>query len=127
MFRIGVHTSIAGSIDLSVERARSNKCTTLQIFTRNPRRWNYIALSKEESKCFRDKLSKTNIKDPLSLSTIEDVDNLRLGLANVDAVLQDISAIVNGYVAYKVTPPDAKEVEEAKSNYEEPSEIEYSF
>ena len=74
-----------------------------------------------------NKLSKTNIKDPLSLSTIEDVDNLRLGLANVDAVLQDISAIVNGYVAYKVTPPDTKEVEEAKSNYEEPSEIEYSF
>lgn len=74
-----------------------------------------------------NKLSKTTIKDPLSLSTIESVDNLRLGLANVDAVLQDISAIVNGYVAYKVTPSEAKEVEESKSNYEKPSEIEYSF
>ena len=74
-----------------------------------------------------DKLSKTTIKDPLSLSTIEDVDNLRRGLANVDAALQDVSAIVNGYVTYKVAPPEASEVEETENNYEEPSEIEYSF
>ena len=74
-----------------------------------------------------DKLSKITIKNPLSLSAIKDVDDLRHGLANVDAALQDISAIVNGYVAYKVTPLDANEVEETKSNYEEPSETEYSF
>ena len=74
-----------------------------------------------------DKLSKTTIKDPLSLSTIEDVDSLRRGLANVDAALQDVSAIVNGYVAYKVAPSDANEVEETENNHEEPSEIEYSF
>lgn len=62
MFRVGVHTSITGSIDLSVERAITNRYTTFQIFTRNPRGWNYTALSKEESKGFREKLSKTNIR-----------------------------------------------------------------
>jgi deoxyribonuclease-4 len=36
---IGVHTSIAGGIELSLERARDLGCTTLQIFSHNPRQW----------------------------------------------------------------------------------------
>ena len=37
--RIGVHTSIAGGIYLSLERARELGCSTMQIFSHNPRQW----------------------------------------------------------------------------------------
>lgn len=37
--RLGVHTSIAGGIHLSAERARSLGCSTMQIFSHNPRQW----------------------------------------------------------------------------------------
>ncbi len=37
--RLGVHTSIAGGIHLSLERARELGCSTMQIFSHNPRQW----------------------------------------------------------------------------------------
>jgi deoxyribonuclease-4 len=37
--RLGVHTSIAGGIHLSLERARELGCTTVQLFSHNPRTW----------------------------------------------------------------------------------------
>lgn len=37
--RIGVHTSIAGGIHLSIERAKRLGCNTVQIFSHNPRSW----------------------------------------------------------------------------------------
>ncbi len=37
--RLGVHTSIAGGIHLSLERARGLGCSTMQIFSHNPRQW----------------------------------------------------------------------------------------
>lgn len=39
MRRIGVHTSIAGGLRRSLERARELGCNTLQIFSHNPRGW----------------------------------------------------------------------------------------
>jgi len=37
MHRVGVHTSIAGGICKSLERAKKLGCNTLQIFSHNPR------------------------------------------------------------------------------------------
>jgi deoxyribonuclease-4 len=37
--RIGAHKSIAGSIDLAIDRGLESSCECLQIFTRPPRRW----------------------------------------------------------------------------------------
>ena len=37
--RLGVHTSIAGGVHLSLERARELGCSTMQIFSHNPRQW----------------------------------------------------------------------------------------
>lgn len=37
--RLGVHTSIAGGVRLSLERARELGCNTVQIFSHNPRQW----------------------------------------------------------------------------------------
>ncbi|MCX7794000.1 MAG: deoxyribonuclease IV [Thermodesulfovibrionales bacterium] len=39
MQRLGVHCSIAGGIDLAMERAKALGCTTIQIFSHNPRNW----------------------------------------------------------------------------------------
>lgn len=51
--RVGVHTSIAGGISKAVDRAASLNCTTLQIFSHNPRQWRKNSISPEEAKRFR--------------------------------------------------------------------------
>ncbi len=53
MHRVGVHTSIAGGIHLSLERAHALGCTTLQIFSHNPRVWAVRERSEEELAQFR--------------------------------------------------------------------------
>ncbi len=52
---LGVHVSIAGSIDKAVERAKEMGCTTFQIFTRNPRGWKFSTLGQEEVYAFVNK------------------------------------------------------------------------
>ncbi len=39
MVTVGVHVSIAKSIDLAVDRAKEIGCDTFQIFSRSPRGW----------------------------------------------------------------------------------------
>ncbi|MDQ7786148.1 MAG: deoxyribonuclease IV [Thermodesulfovibrionales bacterium] len=39
MRKLGVHTSISGGLHLSLERAHALGCTTMQIFSHNPRGW----------------------------------------------------------------------------------------
>ena len=80
-------------------------------------------------------LSNFTIGDPLSLKSLENIDKLRRGLASVDAVLQDVSAIVGGYVSYKASEsmpqPDMNLVEEPQKDRpvadEKSPEAEYSF
>jgi len=51
--RLGVHTSIAGGIDLSLDRAQALGCNTMQIFSHNPRRWIIDKISEEEVGSFK--------------------------------------------------------------------------
>jgi len=46
--RLGVHTSIAGGLHLSLERAKELGCNTLQIFSHNPRGWALSARGPDE-------------------------------------------------------------------------------
>jgi deoxyribonuclease-4 len=59
---LGVHVSISGSIDLSVDRAVELGCTTFQIFTRNPRGWRYTKLKDRDVEAFRQKLNGYGFK-----------------------------------------------------------------
>jgi deoxyribonuclease-4 len=59
--RLGVHISIAGSIDLSVGRAIEKNCNTFQIFTRNPRGWAHKTLNSSQINRFKKKLARSNI------------------------------------------------------------------
>jgi len=59
--RLGAHVSIAGSLDLSVDRAVAKGCNTFQIFTRNPRGWSSKPLLKRVAKSFIDKVEQADI------------------------------------------------------------------
>ncbi|MGA2199906.1 MAG: deoxyribonuclease IV [Nitrososphaerales archaeon] len=59
---IGFHVSIAGSIDLAVDRALEANCTAFQLFTRNPRSWKYKPLREEEVRAFVEKRARAGFK-----------------------------------------------------------------
>jgi deoxyribonuclease-4 len=59
--KLGFHLSIKGSIDRAVNRAVEKGCNILQIFSRNPRRWQSKKLTLEETESFKTKLRKYGI------------------------------------------------------------------
>ena len=61
MRRLGVHTSIAGGMHLSLERAHALGCTTVQIFSHNPRGWEVKQILEEEAGKFKLLRRKYNI------------------------------------------------------------------
>ena len=61
-FRVGVHTSIAGGISRSVERAVSLKCTTLQLFSHNPRQWRKSPILMDEARRFAELRERHDIR-----------------------------------------------------------------
>ena len=79
-------------------------------------------------------LSDVEIVNPLSLYTMESVDSVRQRLAAIDATLQDVTAIVSGYVGFKASQATSQveqdtEAEEDKNEvkHEVPAQAEYSF
>ena len=61
MVKVGVHVSIAGSLDLAVDRAAGAGCDVFQIFSRNPRGWGFSPLLPEISEKFRQKIRSAGI------------------------------------------------------------------
>ncbi len=61
MVRVGVHVSIAKSLDTAIDKALEENCDTFQIFTRNPRGWKFSPLEPEELGTFKDKLGKSGL------------------------------------------------------------------
>ena len=84
--KLGVHVSIAGSIDLSIDRARSLGLNTFQIFTRNPRGWKFSDLKESNIVNFKNKILSENISTvvchmpylPNLSSPKEDVHNMSI-------------------------------------------------
>ncbi|MDA8085178.1 MAG: deoxyribonuclease IV [Nitrospiraceae bacterium] len=62
--RLGVHTSIAGGLAKGLERARALGCSTLQIFSHNPRSWSLTDIPEEEARLFRSMREKLGL-DPV--------------------------------------------------------------
>ncbi len=65
MVRVGVHVSIAGSIDKAVDRAIEKGCDTFQIFTRNPRGWKIKELTETDAMRFIEKVKRSGIFPPV--------------------------------------------------------------
>ena len=58
---VGLHVSIAGSIDRAVDNAVAAGCTAFQIFTRNPRGWAAKPLTSKDVTSFKEKLAASKI------------------------------------------------------------------
>ena len=59
--RFGFHISIAQGVSTVIEKAKKTRCETVQLFSRNPRGWNYKSLPPEEIECFKAQLRKSGI------------------------------------------------------------------
>ncbi|MFZ1898803.1 deoxyribonuclease IV [Methanoregula sp.] len=59
--KVGVHVSIAGSLDLAVDRAKDAGCDVFQMFSRNPRGWGFKPLSENDCALFRQKIKTTGL------------------------------------------------------------------
>jgi deoxyribonuclease IV len=49
---LGAHMSIAGGVDMAIERARSIGCTAMQMFVKNNMQWFARPLTREEARTF---------------------------------------------------------------------------
>jgi deoxyribonuclease-4 len=61
MVKVGVHVSIAGSLDLAVDRAKDAGCDVFQMFSRNPRGWGYQPVDPVIAGEFRAKIRTTGL------------------------------------------------------------------
>ena len=61
MVKLGFHVSIAGSLDLAVERAAALSCDTFQMFTRSPRVWAAKPISDGVAIAFKKALERFGI------------------------------------------------------------------
>jgi len=61
MVKVGVHISIAGSLDLAVDRAMDAGCDVFQMFSRNPRGWGFKPLADADAHLFRSKVKTTGL------------------------------------------------------------------
>jgi deoxyribonuclease-4 len=82
MRRLGVHTSIAGGLYLSLERAHALGCNTMQIFSHNPRGWAVKTISEEETSQFISLRQKLNIS-PVYIHT-----SYLINMASADRILR---------------------------------------
>lgn len=59
--RLGFHISIAGGFKNVVRRATDTECETIQLFTRNPRGWQYRPLDNEDIRIFKKEVAASDI------------------------------------------------------------------
>lgn len=59
---VGLHVSIAGSLDLAFDRAKELGANTFQIFTRNPNQWKFKPLPDESVALFKEKRAKSGFR-----------------------------------------------------------------
>ena len=59
---LGAHTSIAGGVSNSVDRAEKLEFAAMQIFSKNNNQWKAKPLEEKEINAFKEKLSASNIQ-----------------------------------------------------------------
>jgi deoxyribonuclease-4 len=59
--KLGFHISIVGGFRNVIKRAKARGCSTLQLFTRNPRGWKYNPLDDEDIRQFREGIMREHI------------------------------------------------------------------
>jgi deoxyribonuclease-4 len=84
-WRVGVHTSIVGSLSQAAEKAHQIGCTAFQIFSTSPRMWKSRELEQEECSAM-GRLRRQHDLNPLVIHT-----NYLLNLASSDPALRQRS------------------------------------
>lgn len=79
--RLGVHTSIAGGVSKSAERAAGLGCTTIQIFSHSPRQWEKRAIPEEEALRFR------NVREEHDISPVFVHTSYLINLASMNSAV----------------------------------------
>lgn len=92
--RLGAHVSSAGSLTAAIDRAEGLGCECMQVFTSNPKGWNFKIHSEEEIK---------NFCEALKGSSIENVFGHTIYLTNLASnnpyiYTNSINALVSGMV-----------------------------
>jgi deoxyribonuclease IV len=59
---VGLHVSIAGSLESAFDRASELGANTFQIFTRNPNQWKFKPIPDDISVSFKDRRAKSGIR-----------------------------------------------------------------
>jgi deoxyribonuclease-4 len=59
---VGLHVSIAGSLESAFDRAAELGANTFQIFTRNPNQWKFKPIPDEVSASFRERRRKSGVR-----------------------------------------------------------------
>jgi len=83
--RVGVHTSIAGSLENAAHRAKKIGCDTFQMFSANPRGWRTLDPSPERCEQFRSTRAEYGLA-PLVIH-----DNYLINLASADSFFRQQS------------------------------------
>src|SRR5262245_25428767 len=55
---LGAHMSIRGGVSMAIDRARSIRCTAMQIFVKNNMQWFARPLTREEIRTFLDHVQR---------------------------------------------------------------------
>jgi deoxyribonuclease IV len=94
MRRLGVHTSIAGGLQKSLERAKELECNTLQIFSHNPRGWAVKEKTNEEITHFKKLRNEFDIS-PVFIHTSYLINlasqNKSLLKKSIDMIVQEMN------------------------------------
>lgn len=64
--RLGVHVSIAGGVDLAIERGVALKCDAIQIFNKNNNQWKAFAIADEIVTRYKQNLKNCGIRPVVS-------------------------------------------------------------
>jgi deoxyribonuclease-4 len=83
--RVGVHTSIAGSVENAAHHAKKIGCDTFQMFSANPRGWRTLAPTLEE--CERFKAARAGY----GMTPVVIHDNYLINLASCDDLIRSKS------------------------------------
>lgn len=91
--QVGLHVSIAGSIDKAVDNAVATGCTAFQIFTRNPRGWAAKPLTSDDASNFRKKLTASKIDKFATVAHMPYLPNL--SSPEVDPFARSVNSLID--------------------------------
>jgi deoxyribonuclease-4 len=86
--RLGVHTSIAGGLSLSLKRAGELGCTTMQMFSHNPRGWQLSDIDPGEAALFR------SLKKELDIKPVFIHSSYLINVASADSFIREKSVLM---------------------------------